>query len=177
MDRNQQCCVECGAPIRDPFLTGGLEVCEHRKACEGRQMLKAGADVMDAARHAQGLGGGGFWEEMVSMEARSVVRDRMRGDRGAGRRGDTGPSAVLVACTATGITDHDAALELLPYAYGFALALNGLPLDTGGLCWDHVDGLVLDGFLDGGLEDRGRVWPAAVSVHGEPVYGGKLIDR
>lgn len=110
------------------------------------------------------------------LEARRVVRDRMRGDQTTGRMGDTGPNAVLVACTATGITDHDQALGLLPYAYGYALALNGLPLDTGGLCWDHVDTL-LDGFLDGGLEDRGGVWPAAVSVHGEPVYGGRLIER
>lgn len=64
MGREQQNCVECGAPIRDPFLTGGLDVCEHRKACEGRQMLQAGATVMVAAHHAQGLSGGGFWEKM-----------------------------------------------------------------------------------------------------------------
>jgi len=46
-------CIECGAPIRHPFLTGGLDVCEHRYACEARQMLARGESVEKAAAHAQ----------------------------------------------------------------------------------------------------------------------------
>lgn len=107
--------------------------------------------------------------------ARRVVRDRMRGDRPTQTRGDTGPNAVLVACTALGITDHDTALALLPYAYGYGLATNGLPPDTADLCGQHADAL-LDGYLVGLWEDPAVAFPAAVSVH-EPVYGGKLIDR
>ena len=49
-------CVQCGQPIRDPFLTGGLNVCEHRRACEARQMLAAGEPIERVAAHAQGRG-------------------------------------------------------------------------------------------------------------------------
>lgn len=110
------------------------------------------------------------------LAARRVVRDRMRGNHPTHTRGDTGPNAVLVACTALGITDHDTALELLPYAYGYALAVNGLPPDTADLCGMHADAL-LDGYLVGLWEDPEVVFPSAVSVHAEPAYGGKLIDR
>lgn len=60
--RKPKACEDCGA--RNPYLTfepgwedddDGRWVCEHRRACEGRQMLAAGAPVADAARHAQGL--------------------------------------------------------------------------------------------------------------------------
>lgn len=50
-------CADCGAPIHDPWLTGGLNVCEHRRACEGRQLLAAGHPVAVAAAHAQNLQG------------------------------------------------------------------------------------------------------------------------
>ena len=46
-------CTDCGAPIRHPFLTGGLTVCEHRYACEARVMLQAGVPIEQAAAHAQ----------------------------------------------------------------------------------------------------------------------------
>jgi hypothetical protein len=44
-------CEDCGSA--NPYLTDG--VCSHRRACEARQMLTAGAPSADAARHAQGL--------------------------------------------------------------------------------------------------------------------------
>lgn len=53
--REKARCVECNAPIRDPYLTGGLDVCEHRRACEARQMMQAGVSSAEAARHAQRL--------------------------------------------------------------------------------------------------------------------------
>lgn len=106
-------------------------------------------------------------------EARRVVRDRMRGNRPTQTRGDSGPNAVLAACAVLRISATDAALELLPYAYGYGLAVNGLPPDTAGLCGQHADAL-LDGYLVGLWEDPAVAFPAAVSVH-ESAYGGKLI--
>lgn len=52
-------CVNCN-PVRcadcnsaNPYLSSG--VCRHRRACEARQMLAAGASPADAATHAQRL--------------------------------------------------------------------------------------------------------------------------
>jgi hypothetical protein len=47
-------CPECGAPLPNPWT----DKCRHRRACEARQMLKAGGSAEDAARHAQRLGNG-----------------------------------------------------------------------------------------------------------------------
>lgn len=47
-------CADCGA--RNPYLVpdpDGRMVCEHRYACEARQMLQAGESVEKAAAHAQ----------------------------------------------------------------------------------------------------------------------------
>jgi hypothetical protein len=44
-------CAECGAASY--YLTGGR--CDHRGACEARQMLRNGATATEAARHAQRL--------------------------------------------------------------------------------------------------------------------------
>jgi hypothetical protein len=45
-------CPDCGRAGLLPWQ----DRCPHRRACEARQMLKAGAAVEDAARHAQRLG-------------------------------------------------------------------------------------------------------------------------
>lgn len=47
-------CADCGAD--SPHLIKGFDdrwVCEHRYACEARQMLAAGESVEKAAAHAQ----------------------------------------------------------------------------------------------------------------------------
>ena len=47
-------CADCGAA--HPYLTpdpDGRMVCEHRYACEARQMLQQGISPEDAAAHAQ----------------------------------------------------------------------------------------------------------------------------
>lgn len=51
---NPKRCRECGAPSSSGAHLNDQGVCKHRRACEGRQMLKAGRSVADAAAHAQG---------------------------------------------------------------------------------------------------------------------------
>lgn len=52
-------CRACGSA--NPYLTPD-GVCRHRRACEARQMLRAGASAEDAAHHAQpGSGESVFW--------------------------------------------------------------------------------------------------------------------
>jgi hypothetical protein len=49
-------CADCGA--RNPYLVAdpeGRMVCDHRPACEARQMLRDGATAEHAARHAQAV--------------------------------------------------------------------------------------------------------------------------
>jgi transposase len=47
------CCPDCGEPLPNPWT----DECRHRRACEARQMLQAGAPTADAAAHAQNLRG------------------------------------------------------------------------------------------------------------------------
>jgi hypothetical protein len=55
MPPSQSKCADCGAA--NPYLIDydgdGRMVCEHRYACEARQMLKAGASSAEVAAHAQ----------------------------------------------------------------------------------------------------------------------------
>lgn len=44
-------CPECGSRQLSPWE----DRCKHRRACEARQMLKAGASSDEAATHAQRL--------------------------------------------------------------------------------------------------------------------------
>jgi hypothetical protein len=44
-------CPHCGTSLPNPWTSE----CRHRRACEARQMLQAGASSADAARHAQRL--------------------------------------------------------------------------------------------------------------------------
>jgi hypothetical protein len=44
-------CPGCNAPLPNPWT----DKCRHRRGCEARQMLQAGASSADAAAHAQNL--------------------------------------------------------------------------------------------------------------------------
>lgn len=86
----------------------------------------------------------------------------MRGDRATGRQGKDGPLATLTVARLNGLSDAEA-LELVPYAYGFSVALNNEPLDfTDGLCEEHAS-VVLAGWQDGAREDPDLTLPAAVN--------------
>jgi hypothetical protein len=96
------------------------------------------------------------------LEPRSLVRVLMRGDRATGRLGKDGPLATLTVARLNGLSDAEA-LELVPYAYGFSVALNNEPLDfTDALCEEHA-ATVLAGWQDGAREDPDRTLPAAVN--------------
>lgn len=97
-----------------------------------------------------------------AQDPRSLVRVLMRGDRATGRQGKDGPLATLTVARLNGLSDAEA-LELVPYAYGFAVALNNEALDfTDGLCEAHA-GVVLAGWQDGAREDLDLTLPAAVN--------------
>jgi hypothetical protein len=53
--QSERVCADCGAanPYLIDFGDDGRLVCEHRYACEARQMLTAGVPVAEAAAHAQ----------------------------------------------------------------------------------------------------------------------------
>jgi hypothetical protein len=48
-------CADCGSknPYLVDYMGDGRMVCEHRYACEARQMLAEGRPVSEAAAHAQ----------------------------------------------------------------------------------------------------------------------------
>lgn len=95
-------------------------------------------------------------------DPRSLVRVLMRGDHATGRVGERGEKAALAACDSLGIVEEPAALALLGYAYGFAVALNLEPLDTAaGLC-EHYMAAVGQGYADGSGEDAQAILPARV---------------
>jgi len=48
-------CRDCGMASPGGTHLNAAAVCKHRRACEGRQLLNAGAGVEAAARHAQRL--------------------------------------------------------------------------------------------------------------------------
>jgi hypothetical protein len=53
---NPVACTLCGlASPGGTHLRFSVNVCRHRRACEGRQMLNAGTPVATAAAHAQSL--------------------------------------------------------------------------------------------------------------------------
>jgi hypothetical protein len=86
----------------------------------------------------------------------------MRGDRATGRQGKEGPLVTLTVARLNGLSDVEA-LELVPYAYGYSVALNNEPLDfTDALCEEHA-AVVLAGWQDGAREDPDRTLPAAVN--------------
>jgi hypothetical protein len=100
--------------------------------------------------------------EITTADPRSLVRVLMRGDRATGRQGKEGPLATLTAARVHGLSDREA-LELVPYAYGYAVALSDGACDTGALCHEHV-AVFLEGWQDGAREDPNRTHPAAVST-------------
>lgn len=87
----------------------------------------------------------------------------MRGDRATGRHGKDGPLATLTVARLHDLSDQEA-LELVPYAYGYAMALNNevLDPDSPGLCAEHAVAYVA-GWQDGAREDPDRTMPAAVN--------------
>lgn len=96
------------------------------------------------------------------QDPRSLVRVLMRGDRATGRQGKEGPLVTLTVARLNGLSDVEA-LELVPYAYGYSVALNNEPLDfTDALCEEHA-AVVLAGWQDGAREDPDRTLPAAVN--------------
>jgi hypothetical protein len=96
------------------------------------------------------------------IDPRSLVRVLMRGDRATGRQGKDGPLATLTVARLHDLSDREV-LELVPYAYGFSVALNNEPLDfTDALCEAHAE-IVLAGWQDGAREDPDQTMPAAVN--------------
>lgn len=93
-------------------------------------------------------------------DPREMVRDLMRGSRPDMTQGDTGPHAVLVACGRCGV-DGPEALELLAYAYGFAVGLNDDWIDLAGFCEGHAQA-IREGWIAGLDEDRAAAWPVGV---------------
>lgn len=60
-------CKDCGMASPGGTHLNERGICRHSQACTGRQMLKAGAPVEEAAAHAQGLDrkAGGVATELV----------------------------------------------------------------------------------------------------------------
>lgn len=54
---NPTACGDCGMASLGGTHLNGHGTCQHRRACEGRQMLNAGDSTKAAAMHAQGRGG------------------------------------------------------------------------------------------------------------------------
>lgn len=103
---------------------------------------------------------------------RSLVRVLMRGDRPTGREGELGTAAVIAACEQHGIPvaalaeDVDTpakstALELIAYAYGYAVGLNDDWLTVDHLCDSHA-AVVREGYEAGLAEDPDATLPADV---------------
>lgn len=97
------------------------------------------------------------------QDPRSLIRVLMRGDRATQRHGELGTTAAVAACEQHDITldDGPAALELLAYAYGFAVGLNDDWLLVDHLREDHA-AIVREGYEAGLAEDPTKTLPAGV---------------